>query len=94
MSDFPTYLIGSVEYVRAQVSGDVELEDQPVVLVIAGTEYPAAWVGDAGTTRIAQTTSAIDFTTWKDDLYDLAVKYTDTPEAPKVDAGYIRVKQA
>ena len=94
MSDFPTYLIGSIEYVSVRVSGDVELDDQPVSIIIGGTIYPAAWVGAPGTTRVARTTSAIDFTTWTDDLYDLAVKYTDTPEAPKVDAGYIRVKQA
>jgi hypothetical protein len=88
----PVYLIGTLEYVSARVSNSVELSTQPVEIVVGGDTLPAAWEGEAGTTRTCHTLEPVDFTLWPDDIYPLAVKYTDSPEAPLVSAGFIRVK--
>lgn len=93
MSDFPTYLIGSVEYVQARVAGDTVLDAQTVTITVNGTIHAAEWTGTSGTTRVAQTVAPIDFTAWTDDLYPLSVRYTDLPESPLIPAGYIRVRR-
>lgn len=91
---FPTYLVGSTEYVIADVTGDVVLNTQVVTIVIDGTEHPATWMGTQGTSRSCRTTDPIEFADplWVDDLYEIAVRYVDSPEEPLFSAGYIRVK--
>lgn len=37
--------LGSVEYLKVIVTGDVPLDDQPVALLYVGTEIPAQWIG-------------------------------------------------
>lgn len=91
----PVFLIGSKEYVKAEVEVEtegVELDDQPVTVWINGTEYPAGWIGDVGASRQCQTSSIIDFTSWDVGLYTVAVEVTDSPEIPLIPAGYISVQ--
>lgn len=58
------HLTGNDEYLEVQVSGDVELNAQPVQIGVgdsAGTAtwHPAQWAGTAGTSRLARTTDTI-----------------------------------
>jgi hypothetical protein len=91
---YPVFPIGTTEYVIASVTSDLVLSNQVVAIVIEETVHPATWLGTEGTTRSCRTTSPITFTepTWVDDLYEMQVRITDTPEVPLVPAGYIRVK--
>ena len=91
---YPRFQTGSIEYVVASVTADVELDAQVVKIFIEGTEYTAEWMGNPGETRECRTTDTIDFTDWADDLYQLSVQFADSPEEPLVDAGYIRVRAA
>lgn len=82
MSDV-NYPIGSVEYIKATVTADFQLNAQPVAISIdeKATWLPATWVGSAGLTRQVRTTSPYTFTDALGARH-VYVKVTDSPEVP------------
>jgi hypothetical protein len=81
---------GSIEYLKAPITADVNLDTQPVTLSIdnKATWLPAQWVGTVGLTRTARTTSAV---TWAAGSYVVYAKVTDSPEAPIIKCGTVTV---
>lgn len=82
--------VGSSEYLKAPITADVELDAQTVQLSKdGGTSWLAAeWVGDAGTTRTARTSSPV---AWTRGTYHVYAKLTDSPEVPIVKCGTVIV---
>lgn len=86
---------GSVEYVKAPITADVNL-DMTVDLSIVPLGGPyvwqaGTWLGDPGTTRTVRTTSPVEFSTAAYPSRYVAVhaRLTDTPEAPVIYCGRI-----
>ncbi len=85
------YPVGTVEYMSVQVTADVPLDDQPIVISIDGgaTWLPATWLGASGLSRRARTVETITF----DGLGTQAVrvKIDDASEIPIMDCGSYEV---
>lgn len=90
---------GSEEYVKARVVADVTLDVTVGVEISLSTGNPAAhvwlpavWTGTESTTRIARTSSAVEFDeTYPDKTYSVYVRLTDSPEAPILRAGTLTI---
>lgn len=82
---------GSIEYLKAQVTADHSLDAQTVQLSKDGrtTWLAAEWVGDAGLTRTARTTTPV---TWTKGVYEIYAKVGDSPESPIVKCGTVDVR--
>lgn len=92
--EVPVFIVGTKEYVKAEVENSVDLTSQPVAIVLDGTSYTATWVGTTGPTRTCRTVTRIDFASWDPKVYALLVNFTDSPEEPLVHAGYVSVQAA
>lgn len=97
-NDSVTIPRGSIEYVKARVTADVTLDDTvgvAISLSVNGVHnwLTAEWTGTEGTQRVARTSSALTFSTGNYPLgsYSVFVKLTDSPEAPIISAGTLRV---
>lgn len=90
--DPPQYVVGTQEFVHAQVTSDVELGTQTVTMELNGGEsLSCAWVGDPGLIRTCRTTSPVDFTDWTTGLKSQYITFTDSPEVPRLKTQGIRV---
>ena len=83
---------GSIEYVTATVTADVDLTMPAEISVSRGTAstwLPATWVGEVGKTRTLRTTDVIDFSEvdYPAGTYTVRVRLTDSPEVPVIRAG-------
>lgn len=83
---------GSIEFLKASITSDVELNAQTVQISIDGkaTWLPAVWVGTVGTTRTARTSSVVTWST-RGSFFVFA-KIGDNPESPIVKCGRVDVK--
>jgi hypothetical protein len=85
-----TYVVGTVEYLKAVVTCDFTLDAQPVAIRLdSGAWQPATWVGAAGLVRTAE--ALVDFASVTPGRHTVYVKVTDTPEVPILSAGPIHV---
>jgi len=91
MSCSATYIAGSVEYLKVQVSADVDLTDDTLVEIKLDDAWlEAAWVGDEAKSRVAEV--LVDFgTLTAAQRYKVYVRLTDIPETPILYAGQISV---
>lgn len=83
----------SVEYIRAKVTADADLETTGVELALIhgsdpATWLPGVWVDDTGSTRVARTASPVtlDVATYPHGSYAVRVRLTDSPETPILSA--------
>lgn len=92
MSYAAVYPLGTKEYVKATLTSDRALGTQTVELNVLGTWVPATWVGSAGLTNTARTTSVVDFAAATPNRgRRVYARFTDSPEIPIVDCGQILV---
>lgn len=87
----PRYVHGTKEYVSVPVTSDVSLTTQGVSIKFAGQTFAAGWIGSAGTTRTARTSSPVDFSAIDPGVYQVWPLVDDTPEDPLLDAGFLWV---
>jgi len=87
----PVYLVGSVEFLKVEVTSTETLNTQPVSIHFDGTEYPAEWVGDVGTTRLARTTNVVTIDQ-EPGVYSLVAEWHDASETPLIRGGYVSVQ--
>ena len=86
----PTYIVGTVEYLKAQVTCDFALNTQAVAIRIdTGAWVTATWIGSAGLVRTAE--ALVNFATVAAGRHEVYVKITDSPEVPILSAGAIHV---
>lgn len=84
--------LGSVEYLYADLTGDILL-DGTVEMALGGapdavTWEPADWVGDVGMSRSARV--LLDGSLAQG-TYNVWARVTDTPEAPIIKCGRVKV---
>lgn len=85
---------GSIEYLYADVTSDIALDQQAVEIAIAPTVQTAvwltaAWTGDAGNDRTCRVLLDGTLAAGK---YMIFVKIHDNPEIPIIKAGSLKVK--
>lgn len=85
--------VGSIEYLYADIEGDVVLDAQPVAIGLGGapnttTWREAGWIGIAGTARTARV--LLDGTLGVAS-YPIWVKVTDNPEVPIIHCGKLKI---
>lgn len=80
----PEIAVGSLEFVKAEVAADVQLDDDVTVWIRLnyGEWLEAEWVGDVDLSRHCQTVAPVDFASWDVGLYDEHVRLGDSPESP------------
>jgi hypothetical protein len=87
----PEYPIGTKEYVKFVFTSDRTLDTQPVEIKVNGTWLPATWLGTAGLTRTARTSSVVDFAGATQGYQTIYGRFTDSPEIPIIDGGKILI---
>lgn len=91
MNPPPKFIVGSVEYLKAQVTSDEALTSADTVEIkVGGTWRTAEWVGSEGLTRVARV--LVDFADISVGSHQVYVRLTDSDEVPLLDAGRIAVE--
>lgn len=93
-------IFGSQEYLKVTITGDVELDAQPVyfAVIAASAVHPedtdwveAEWTGVKGLSRVARLLLGEDGYAIEPGEYQVFAKVIDNPEEPVMAAGYLTI---
>lgn len=87
------WVLGTVEYLDAQITADVTLDDaEPVAFTFdRDTFHDAEWIGVAGTTRTCRLLVDDSMLPAGAQTVEVFVRITDNPEVPLIPQGSLEI---